>query len=257
MNLHQLQQAFSDTLFDSGSGRILPCLNGPSDSRKNRRLDIYRNNVFHSLSNALADLYPATRRLVGDGFFNATAREFVRQHPPRSAAMVHFGADLPAFLQEFEHTSALAWLADVARLELARHRAYHAKDAKPLSVDDLTAVPAEQLSQARLILHPSITQIESGYPVLSIWQANQDDEPDDEVIDLDSGGCKLVVYRPHNDVVIGEVDDATHALLATLQQGDTLESALMRVSKESTNSSIPELFASCIQAEFFTEIIGS
>jgi hypothetical protein len=257
MSLHELQQAFSDTLFDPDDRQILPCVSGQSDAAKNSRLDIYRNNVFHSLSDALADLYPVIKRLVGDQFFNATAREYIRQRPPSSAAMVHFGGDFPDFLQGFEHTMTLAYLADVAQVELARHHAYHARDAVALSATDFSAASAEQISQEQLVLHPSVTLLESHYPVFQIWSSNQDEQPNDELIDLDSGGVKLAVYRPRYDVYVREIDGATYALLAALQQGASLESALRGAAELNSTSTIPETFAFCIQEGFFTKIIGS
>ncbi len=257
MSLHDLQQAFSDAIFNTGDKQILSCIKGLSDDGKDKRLDIYRNNVFYSLTNALADLYPVIKRLVGGQFFNATAGEYIRRRPPRSAAMVHFGEDFPEFLQVFEHTANLAYLADVARVELAWHQAYHAEDAVDLSASDFSAVRPEQLSLAKLVLHPSVRLLESLYPVLQIWNANQDGNQNDERIDLDSGGVTLCVYRPRYDVYLRELDRATYTLLHTLQQSANLETAMCRAGESDSASTIPEKFAFCIQEGFFTKIIGS
>jgi len=257
MSLHDLQQAFSDAIFNTGDKQVLSCIKDLSDDAKDKRLDIYRNNVFYSLTNALADLYPVIKRLVGGQFFNATAGEYIRRRPPRSAAMVHFGEDFPEFLQVFEHTANLAYLADVARVELAWHQAYHAEDAVDLSASDFSAVRPEQLSLAKLVLHPSVRLLESLYPVLQIWNANQDGNQNDERIDLDSGGVTLCVYRPRYDVYLRELDRATYTLLHTLQQSANLETAMCRAGESDSASTIPEKFAFCIQEGFFTKIIGS
>lgn len=257
MNLHELQRAFSDTLFNPDDKQILPSIGGQSDDAKNRRLDIYRNNVFHSLSEALAELFPVIKRLVGKQFFNATAREYIRQRPPRSAAMVHFGGDFPDFLRTFEYTVPLVYLADVARIELARHHAYHAEDGAVLSAADFAAVTPEQLGRAQLALHASVVLLESNYPVFQIWNANQDDNPIDDLIDLDDGGVHLSVYRPCEEVYVQELDGATYALLTALQQSESLASALSRAGESESASTIPEIFSFCIQEGFFTKIIES
>lgn len=257
MSLHDLQQAFSDAIFNTGDKQILSCIKGLSDDAKNKRLDIYRNNVFHSLTNATADLYPVIKRLVGEQFFNATAGEYIRRRPPCSAAMVHFGEDFPEFLQVFEHTANLAYLADVARVELAWHQAYHAEDSVALSALDFSAVRPEQLSLAKLLLHPSVRLLESPYPVLQIWHANQDRNQNEELIDLDSGGVTLCVYRPCYDVYLRELDRATYTLLHTLQQSANLETAICRAGELDSASTIPEKLAFCIQEGFFTKIIRS
>lgn len=62
-----------------------PLFEGRS-ARVRAGLDIYRNNVFYSLGQALGDIYPVIKALVGDEFFGAMAREFVRAGPRRSGA---------------------------------------------------------------------------------------------------------------------------------------------------------------------------
>ncbi len=257
MSLHDLQQAFSNAIFDVDGDSILPCVKGSSDGGKNKRLDIYRNNVFYSLTNALADLYPVIKRLVGEQFFNATATEYLRQRPPYSAAMVNFGTDFPEFLVVFEHTAELLFLPDVAQMELARHQAYHAEDVPPLSVTDFSAVHPEQLGQSKLVLHPSLSLLKSRFPILQIWNANQGDNGSDEIIDLDSGGSTTAVHRPEYDVFCREIDIVTYTLLDALRQEEPLESAIHGADDSDSDLSMSEVFAGCIQQGFFTEIVGS
>ncbi len=257
MNLHELQRTFSDAIFNADDKQILSCFKGLSNDAKNKRLDIYRNNVFYSLNNALADLYPVIKRLVGEQFFNATTGEYIRRRPPCSAAMVHFGEDFPGFLQVFEHTANLAYLSDVARVELAWHQAYHAEDAVALSAFDFSAVHPGQLSLAKLVLHPSVRLLDSPYPLLQIWNANQDAKQNEEVIDLDSGGVTLCAYRPQYDVYLRELDRVTYTLLHDLEQGANLETAMCRAGESDSASTMQEIFAFCIQKGFFTKIVGS
>jgi hypothetical protein len=203
----------------------------------------------------LADIYPVIKRLVGEQFFNATANEYIHRHPPASAAMVDFGGDFPEFLQKFEHTSELGYPADVARLELAWHQAYHAADVDALTAADFSTMPPELLGQATLELHPSVRLLESPFPVLKIWNANQDGTEGDGVIDLDSGGEKLCVYRPRYDVNVRELDKAMYALLRSLQQDSNLESAMCRAEEVGSESTISDIFALCIKEGLFSKIV--
>ena len=257
MNLHDLQLAFSDALFNARDTQAHSFIEGTSAGAKDKRLDIYRNNVFYSLTNALADLYPVIKRLVGDEFFNATASEYIHQRPPRSAAMVNFGGDFPEFLQEFEHTAGLSYLVDVAGVELAWHQAYHAEDVAALAPADFSAVRPEDLNVAKLVLHPSVRLLQSSFPVLQIWNANQEDKPSDELIDLDSGGIALCIYRPGYDVYVREIDSATYTLLRALQHYESLESAMSKAGQIESMSSIPGKLAFCIQEGLFTNFFGS
>ena len=80
-----------------------------------RRFDVYRNNVVHSLSEALGVAYPVIQKLVGEEFFKAMANVFVRQFPPSSPMMFQFAPEFPIFLESFPPVAHLPYLPDVAR----------------------------------------------------------------------------------------------------------------------------------------------
>ena len=52
--------------------------------------------------------------------------------------------------QRFEPAQGLAYLADVARIEAAWTRAYHAEDAEPLGTARLAALVPDNLDGTRL-----------------------------------------------------------------------------------------------------------
>ena len=94
-----------------------------------RRLEIYRHNVYTNLRGALKDIYPVILAIVGEAFFHHAADQFVAAHPSRSGDLNQFGGEWAAFLGSYAHAAELAYLPDVARLEWAWHRAFHAGDA--------------------------------------------------------------------------------------------------------------------------------
>lgn len=67
-----------------------------------RRFDVHRNNVAVALIGALRAAFPALRRLLGIEYFDALAAAFASAHPPRSRLLLHFGDELPGFLEQFE-----------------------------------------------------------------------------------------------------------------------------------------------------------
>lgn len=137
-----------------------------------RRFAVYRNNVAHGLIEALRSRFPVVERLVGRDFFRAMARVFAEAHPPASPVLLAWGEDMPQFLEGFPPLARLPYIADVARLELARGRAFHAADAEPLRPEDL-ARAAQDPSASRLRMHASVQLIASRFPVVSIWRTNQ------------------------------------------------------------------------------------
>ena len=139
------------------------------------RFAVYRNNVVVSLVAALADTFPVVRELVGADFFTAMARLYVAEQPPSSPVLAHYGDGFADWVGQFEPAAAVPYLADIARLERARVRAYHAADAPLLGADTIAAQLAdpERLPAARLQLHPSVTVLASPWAVVSLWAAHQ------------------------------------------------------------------------------------
>src|SRR5687768_16032631 len=106
--------------------------------RAGERLQVYRNNVFISLRQALADVYPVVQRLVGEEFFNQLARRFVREHPSRSGNLHDFGREFAGFLATLPDLTELPYLPDVAALEWALHEVFHEAEARPFDFSTLS-----------------------------------------------------------------------------------------------------------------------
>jgi hypothetical protein len=100
---------------------------------------------------------------------------FVRAAPPTSVLLAEYGEGFPAFIERFEPARSVPYLADVARLELLRVRAFHAADAEPLTPEQVARALAdpERLPALRVICHPSLGVLRSRYAVVSLWAAHQ------------------------------------------------------------------------------------
>ncbi|VVP34709.1 DUF2063 domain-containing protein [Pseudomonas fluorescens] len=156
----------------------LPCPEGlcsANGADPESRFAVYRNNVQSSLINALADSYPVVMQLVGEEFFRAMAAIFVRSQPPRSPLMSRYGEDFADFIVAFEPASSVPYLADIARLEHLRTRAYHAADAEPVRPEQIAEAlnDPQVLSDLRFELHPSLHLLDSAHAVVAIWAAHQ------------------------------------------------------------------------------------
>jgi len=168
------QDRFNAALFDPG----LPPPVGLQDGAgrpAGRRFDVYRNNVSHSLTEALRIGFPVITKLIGRQNMDGLAGIYLRAHPPRSPLMMQYGAGFPAFLASNTQLSHLGYLADIARLELALRRAYHAGDADAIAPDLLADIPPEILVTTTLLLAPAVQVIRSDWPIHDIWRFNTDD----------------------------------------------------------------------------------
>lgn len=148
-------------------------LSEPGDLAFSRRFAVYRNNVRASRTEALRQGFPVLAQLLGADYFTALAAVFIQQHPPRSAALHEYGAELSDFIADFQPLSALGYLADIARLEWARLCAFHAAGAPVLSLADMDlAILSERLAQP-LHWHPSVTLLCSKHPLYRLWASQQ------------------------------------------------------------------------------------
>ena len=197
------------------------------------RFAVYRNNVVVSLVAALADTFPFTRELVGRQFFDAMARCFIVAQPPRSPVLTEYGDDFPDFVALFGPARALAYLPDVARLEVARVRAYHAAEADALGTAALAALLADQdrLPGVRLTLQPSFAVVASDHAIVSLWAAHHGEGRLDGV-DPARPQCALVL-RDGDDVLVLPVSVGTGAFVAKLKAGSPLgEAASVGAARE-------------------------
>ncbi|KPU61644.1 hypothetical protein AN403_5708 [Pseudomonas fluorescens] len=171
------------------------------------RLSIYRNTFAQTLIRALRLSYPAVDRLVGTEFFDATAREYIAQQPPRSSYLDEFGGDFAAFLEGFAPCASVPYLPDVARLEWAVSCALHAADAPALTIASLRAVEATDYARLCFVPHPSVSIVRTGYPADTIWHAVlMDDDAALTTIDLSGGPACLMVQRGISGVQVDRVD---------------------------------------------------
>lgn len=192
----------------------------PDPKEAARRFAVYRNNVAHGLTKALASRFPVVQRLVGEDFFHATARIFAVAHPPTSPVLLAWGAELPRFLMGFPPVQGLRYLPDVARVELARGIAFHAADHAPLPRASL-ARAAQDPSRARLRLHPSVQMVASGWSVVSIWRANQ---PGSEAgrLRADRPETALILRDRSFEVPVQTIGPGDAAILQAMLRGDAL-----------------------------------
>ena len=195
-----------------------------------RRFAVYRNNVVTSLIEALAATFPVTRELVGEEFFQAMAGIFVRVAPPRSVLLAEYGEGLPAFIEHFEPARGVPYLADVARLELLRVRAFHAADADPLSPDRIARALAkpELLPALRVRCHPSVGVLRSRYAIVALWAAHQGLGELAQVVP-DRPETALVV-RVGLEVQVLALPPGGHALVAGFLEGLPLGEAAARAA---------------------------
>lgn len=221
--LLDLQRGFSSAALKKSFGPLLPLVEAERGSTE-RRLGVYHANTLNSLIDVLASAYPVTKRIVGDRFFNALAKNYIETNPPQRPTLYRYGGTLGTFLDEFAPAKDLPYLADVARLEWARIGAYFAEDCDALDPQRLAEIPPEQIGDVRFTTHPAFQCVESSYPIFQIWAVNQPEHQDVPEVDF-SLPEKGFVSRLAHTVFQRAETPGTFAWLSALSQGRSLGEA--------------------------------
>jgi hypothetical protein len=227
---------------------------GPGSKASSRRYAVYRNNVTVSLIDALAAIYPATRRIAGPDFFRAMARAHVRADPPRSPLLFEYGRCFPDFIADYEYARAMPWLPDVARLERAWLDAYHAADATPIAPADLAAIPPDRLAVATFVPHPATRILRSRFPMVSIFVPNRGEGPVGPIGTSDPEDA--LVTRPALDVCIRRLPPGGAVFLTALADGKSLGDAAGAALAEAPDFDLSGNIAGLLSAGAFLSIDG-
>lgn len=212
---------------------------------------VYQNNVFHSLIEALGETFPVVRRLVGDDFFKFSAREFIKAHAPKSPILLELGETYPAYLESLEAAQNHAYLADVARLEYAWLTAYHAEDVTSLDPKEVQDLEPEEIPNLKFTFDPSVQLLTSAYPIFSIWQAHQSDK-EPEALSLDKGAEHVLMFREGLEVLIQEVTLGEFAFWAALHDDQTLGQAFAIATAQDPELDLSQVLAFGLTNELFT-----
>lgn len=190
-----------------------------------RRFAVYRNNVIVSLVDALADTFAVTQELVGEPFFRAMAREFAGANPPTSPLMAFYGEAFPDFIERFPPATSVPYLADVARLEYLRVRAYHAADREPVVTETIAAALRDEaeLPFLNLSIHPAVSILDSTAAIVSLWAAHHG--IGDLAAVIPEAPETALVLRDGLHVEVLQTPRAAGVFIASLKRGETLGAA--------------------------------
>jgi len=171
---------------------------------------VHRNTVLSSLVRALAEGFPSVERLVGAEFFAAMAAEHARRSPPRHPVLLAYGTEFPDFIRDFAPAQNLPYLADIARLDGLRRRAWHAADDAALEATHFADQSVDALEQQRVCLAPSVAVLHSTHPACAIWAAQNGDEAP---LPTDWPAQISLIYRREQGIRVLEIDATLAHLL--------------------------------------------
>ena len=225
LSLPELQARIAATLFGDATASPATWIRADGIAPE-LRLAIYRNNLEEGFAKTLALEFPVMRRLVGVDYFRQLALSFLARHPSRSGDLHHVGAPFAGFLREQFADTAYRYFSDVAALEWALQECLVAEDDEALDPTALQSVPPHAYPRLRFALRRAARLLESSFPIVRIWEANQPGATAPEVIDLAGGPEFALAHRLNGGVRITRLSAGEFALLSTLARAEPLEAAL-------------------------------
>jgi len=197
-------------------------------SRATRGLQAYRANAGALAERALAAAYPTVVQLVGDESFGPMARALWFAEAPQLGDVGQWGEALPGFIAAAPQLAEEPYLADVARLDWAVHRAEQAADGSAATGLQLLA-ESDPLA-LHLRVADGVTLLCSVHPVVSIWTAHRS-QAEDRFAPVREAfaagrGDNALVWRDGMKAAVQAVPDADARFTQALLDGGTLAHAL-------------------------------
>lgn len=223
-------------------------LMAPAGPSLEKRYAVYRNNVTCSLVDALEDGFPVCREILGERYFRAFAAEYVRSRPPVSPILSLYGDELPHFIERFPPLGKMPWLADVARVELARREANDALDSIPNAAETLAAAHPDHYPQLVPHLHPSTRWVTSNWPLFSLWKnrATPDHSQPESVL----------VVRPALQVTVYYLPVFGLVFLQAIDGQRNLSDIAEILGKHNLHAAMPEAMVLLVQQSAIARFTG-
>jgi hypothetical protein len=192
----------------------------------------------------LAATYPVIERLGGASWFAQTVAQYRTRFPSRSGDLQFAGDRYAEYLATDLAGTNYEYFADVARLEWAYQDVLTAADCAPLDPAALGTVAAQDHPRLVFVPRPALRLVESRYPILKIWRANQPGaDPALPVIGLDAGTRRVLVIRRADHVELRELAQPSHTLLSQFMRGIALEVAADAIADTELGPALQQLIA--------------
>ncbi len=143
-------------------------------------LDAYRGHARVSAQRALVHAYPTVNAMLGEAAMGQLGWLLWQHQPPVRGDLGEWGEGLAALMAgklapesgAAEMLAPWPWLADVARLDWARHRCERLA-ARPLDADALGLLAQADPQEVHLVLQAHVMLLDADWPVDALWRAHQ------------------------------------------------------------------------------------
>ena len=218
--LSELQRAFGAALVDGDTTALAPWI-AARGIDPSARLRIYRHANLAIHVEALMSSFLAVTRLLGEDCFDGLATRHAAWVGSSSGNLQEYGADFPGFLALQPELAAVAWVAEVARLEWLRQEV--ALAAPGIDIDPVALMLAlARSNDPRVHLQPHLRVCDTSVPALDLWRFAMDQAP---AAAPDTGSQHVLLWRTDEGIAMHAVEPALARFARALQEGDRMTAA--------------------------------
>lgn len=212
-------------------------------------LSVYRNTCAKGLIDVLRANFPTVERIVGEEWFSACARVFIREHEPPNPVLAMYGEAFSGFLRTFEPADGIPYIGDVAQVDALWTQSHFAVDDASLDPGLLQSLEQDRLLALSLPLHASTRIAWFDAPVSTLWRLNRPPAPlpGRGGFSIDWRPEGIALCRPHGEVVAITLSAWQFAFLEACRAGRSFADAMSAGSSGDVDDIEPnalgELFA--------------
>lgn len=212
-----------------------------------KRVSVYRNNVFVATHQYLEELFPAVCGVVGSRFFKQMTHQYVRDCPPDRGNIHLYGASFAQVIDRFEGLRDLPYLPDLIAYEWAQHQTYFAPAAKTIELDRLSheeLLPLPIQLQAQLVC--------SEYPIYEIHRQSLPDYTGKIDISLDQSRDAILIYKREQQVICRCLNEEEKQFFMQLEKSDSLAQTITALQGRLPAKSLSEILAFALADQLLT-----
>ena len=227
-----------------------------SDNKENKsihpihHITIYHNNIISTLIRTLKDIYPLLYQLLGDDFFQITAKAYIKQYPSCSGNCHDYGEFFNVFLASYPPVHHLPYLSEVAQFEWICHSLCFSPNPIDFDLEKLKQLSEDQYNQLHFILNPASQLTHFFYPILQIIDLC---ERQIDHLDLNEDGVYLLIVRKHFKISLLTLSQSEFVFLSALQQQCALDEALSKTLALDKHFKLEDYFVGWVQNKIIVD----
>jgi len=251
--LADIQRLFADEILTQGGHQgLAKTLNEQAGAPGIERLSVYAGGYPARIKEALLEAFPATRKILGERQFSERAVLFSKSRTFEHYNLNRVAEYFPAFIRTEKALPALPFLGDLAELELAAHRSFHADVNPPVTAEQFMELSGS-VDPAKLTFkfQEHLFCVCSAWPIIDLWNARK--TPVDKInIRIEKNPQSALVYRSGHQVLCLSLETRQSEFLLDLMAGLPLLRALEKLEDSDDAFSLRQWFSDWMNYQLIT-----